>query len=225
MQRRKARPQRERHVGVAAIKRVAERCLHVGPPRDKRVTGRLGALGADTRRRLLRDLGKVGGVPPCRCRRRLVVQPRPRIGAQGLKHPVAARGLAVGLHHRVLAERDEQLEHIRLRQSVPAADLLGVLEPEDALEHRQPPEQLPLGRPQQRVAGFDRRIQRAAAEHCQALVEALRDRPRRQRPQPGGGQLERQRQPVQPPADPPHRLHLGTPQAPTRPRRPRALHE
>ena len=76
----------------------------------------------------------------------------------------------------MLGQRDEQVEHGVAVESVVAADLFGVLEPERPGEHRQPPEQLLLVGGQQRVAGLDRRLQRAAAaEHAE--------------PRPGAGRL------------------------------------
>jgi hypothetical protein len=176
VERREAGRQLERHIGVAAAEREVEGSVQVGAPVDERFSGRLGALGADTRRRVRGQVRQPGGMPPRGGGRRRLVESRPSVGAQGLQHPEAARRLAFGLDHRVLRERDEQLEHPLLGQPVPRRDPLGVLEIEGPLEHGQPPEQLLLGRCQQRVAGLDRGIQRAAAEHGQTLVEAIGDR-------------------------------------------------
>jgi hypothetical protein len=78
------------------------------------------------------------------------------------------------------------------------ADVLGVLEPERPGEDREPPEQLLLVLGQQRVARVNRRLQSAPApEDAEAPLEALGDRGGRERPQPAGGQFDRQRQTVE----------------------------
>ena len=172
-----------------------------------------------------RELGEVRGVTARGRLRRALVEPRAAMVAQRLEHPEAPRRAALGLDHRVLRQRDEQVEHGVAVEPVAAADVLGVLEPERPGEHRQPPEQLLLVGGQQRVAGLDRRLERAAAaEHAEAVRRAaLGDRGGRQRAHARGGELDRQRQAVDPAADPGDRVALGGVGDPVGPRRGGAL--
>jgi hypothetical protein len=75
------------------------------------------------------------------------------------------------------------------------------------------------------VAGFDRRVERAPSEHRQPVVEALGDRAGGQRAQAARGELQRERQPVEPAADRRHRLLLPRRGPPAGPRRGGALLE
>ena len=98
-------------------------------------------------------------------------------------------------------ERHQQLEHVLPREAVAGRHGLSVLELEAAREDRQAAVELLLSAREQGVAGLDRGVERAAAEHREALVEPLGDRGRRQRAQAAGGELEREREPAEPPAD------------------------
>ncbi len=151
-----------------------------------------------------------------------LLQPLQRELADRLQHPVP--GLAVErlllpqqalLDQRLDAVQDHQVERrqrdrrgARARR-IAGTDRLGGLQgaaPEDG----QPPEQRLLVRRQQVVAPGDgvaqgplagRQVARAAGQQRQPALHPLEHRPRRQRPDAGGGQLDRQRQPVQPLAD------------------------
>ena len=90
------------------------------------------------------------------------------------------------------------------------ADGLDVGERAAAGEDRHAPEQPLLRLGEERVAPVDRgaqrllplgRVARAGGEHVERVVEPLEQRFRRQEPQPGGGELERERQAVEAPAD------------------------
>ena len=79
-----------------------------------------------------------------------------------------------------------------------------------AREHREPREQDALGLGEERVAPVERRakrllparkIARAACEHVERLFEPLHHPRRRQQLAARGGELDRERQPVEPPAD------------------------
>jgi len=91
-----------------------------------------------------------------------------------------------------------------------AADGRGRRQVEAAGEDAQAGEQRPLAPVQQTVAPGDRgshgpeplrQIARAAGQQGQAPVEPGQERPRRQQIEPGRGELDRQRQAVQPPDD------------------------
>jgi hypothetical protein len=70
------------------------------------------------------------------------------------------------------------------------------------------------------VAGLDRRLQRAAAaEHAEPALEPLGDRGGRQRAQPGRGELDGERQAVDPAAYGRDRVALGGVGDPVRARR------
>ena len=101
---------------------------------------------------------------------------------------------------------DERLQRVE----VGAADLLRGLQRAAAAEDRKPGEELLLPFVEQLVAPLDRaaeralalgQVSRAAGEEPQPLLEPLEDLRRRERLHARGGQLERERQVVEPPAD------------------------
>ena len=75
----------------------------------------------------------------------------------------SAIACVVGVDHRLVDERDEQVEHVDGLDVASGADALGRVEREAAGEHREPPEQRPLALGQQVVAPVDRRLQRLLA--------------------------------------------------------------
>src|SRR5580765_753527 len=112
---------------------------------------------------------------------------------------------------RLLDEPCEQERDFVAIEAVSGADLLGGLQREAPREGREPPQQdLLLGR-EQLVAPVERRLERllarrrgaaARSEESEAVVEAAGQRGRSERVHTGGRELERQREPVQPVADP-----------------------
>ena len=99
----------------------------------------------------------------------------------------------------------------------PAHDRLGGVERPAAREDRQPPEQRPLRLGQQPVAPVDQAAQRlvprerrpaAAGQQAEAVVEPRGDLLDGERPHARGGQLDRQRDAVQPLADLGHRRRV-----------------
>ena len=130
----------------------------------------------------------------------LLARPRElleRVLPQRLEHPVAP---AVGAHK---APVDESFQRVKLG----VADGLRGLKRAAAGEHRQPGEQPLLLLVEQPVAPVDRRLQRAlaprrvarpAGKHRQAALEPIEDLGRREDLGSGGGELDRERQPVEP---------------------------
>ncbi len=109
------------------------------------------------------------------------------------------------VHQR--ADQPGDVEHLDIVQ---AADRLGRVEIEALRERRQPPQQRALRVVEQRIGPVDGRPQRLlarqggpapAGEQAEALVEAVEQAVQGQGAQPGGGELDGQRQPVQPAAD------------------------
>ena len=126
-----------------------------------------------------------------------------------------------GDHQRLVDQRSEQVEHPLALDSLAGADLLGRLEGKAAGEHRQAAKQRSLVVGEQLVAPVDRGAQglkpgqgraRPAGQEAEAIREAGCDLLDREHPHPGGGELDRQRQPVE----------LGADLQPPR-RRPRSL--
>ncbi len=111
--------------------------------------------------------------------------------------------LAGAHHERAVHQRLQRVEHV-------AGHLLGGLQRPAAGEHRQVRERAPLALVQQVVAPLDRRPQRAlalgrvaraAGQQVEPAAEALEDRRRGEQPRAGGGELDGERQAVEPPAD------------------------
>ena len=138
--------------------------------------------------------------------------------AQGLRQPVPGHALAVlGDQHRLVAQRGQQPQHVAGGQPVIGADALGRVQLEPAGEHRQPRPQQPFGPAAQLIAPLDRGPQRllpgrvgaaAPGQQAQPVAQPLIDLLRGQHRQPRRGQLDGQRQPLQPAADPGHRRHV-----------------
>ena len=221
-----ARGKVEREVGLPVGDRPAGRGVDVPVVRHQRVADGLRSAPVHFARDRDRKLGVVPGVTARGGLCRPVVEPRAPVVAQRFQHPEAPRRAALRLNHRVLRQRDEQVQHRVMIQPVSTADLLGVLEAERPGEDRQPPEQLLLVRGQQRVAGLDRRLERTApAEDAEAVLEPLGDRGRRKRAHARGGKLNRERQAIDPVADLGDGVALGGVGDPVRPCRGGALHE
>ena len=117
----------------------------------------------------------------------------------------ASGSAAPGTTQRALGERGEPVEHV-----VDAADGGGGLLGRARLEHGEPARERALVVVEQAPAPVDHRAQRAVArqrgaaaagEQPEAVVEARGELLDGHRPQPRGGQLDRQRQAVEPPAD------------------------
>ena len=126
-----------------------------------------------------------------------------RVLADGGEQVVA---LAVHLEQRLVREPAQQVEHLARRDAAERGDLFGRGQGESADEDREPAEHRPFlaveqlirpveGGAQRLVAG--RRRPGAAGQHAEHVVEPPRELPDRQHPHPGGGQLDRQRQPVE----------------------------
>ena len=131
--------------------------------------------------------------------------------ADRLEHPEARLAVGVLAEAQQQALLDERVEVFEgVARAVRVADGRGRLEPEAADEHGQAPKQRLLALEQQVVAPGDRvaqralalvGVQRAAGQQGQALVEAAQERLRRERAHPRCGQLDRERQAVEPAAD------------------------
>ena len=134
------------------------------------------------------------------------------VGVGCLVEPLE-RELADRLQHRVarlLAAEQVLVEQRAERVDFGAADGLGRLERAAAREHREAREQLLLALVEQVVAPGDRRakgslalggVARTAGQQRQPLLEPFEQRRRRQHLHARRGQLDRQRQPVEPRAD------------------------
>ena len=131
--------------------------------------------------------------------------------ADGLQQPVAqGRPGWLGHDQALVHQRTEQVGDVEQLDVTEAADRFGGVQIEGLGEHRQAPQQQLLGAVEQRIGPVDGRLQgllprqRGAAspgEQTETLVEAVGEAGERQRAQPGGGELDGQRQPVQPLAD------------------------
>ncbi|MGW0949591.1 hypothetical protein ACWD4O_44665 [Streptomyces sp. NPDC002623] len=133
--------------------------------------------------------------------------------ADGLQQPVARPALAFGDEDDGLGDQTiEEIEDVCAGDPVhaglgdPCADALGRLQAEAAGEHRQPVPQQPLGGRAQLMAPVDECPQgplpgaggaAAAGEQGEAVLQTVRHLFDGERAQPGGGQLDRQRQPVE----------------------------
>ena len=134
-----------------------------------------------------------------------------RVLADRLEHPEARLAVGVLAQPQQQALLDERVEVFEgVARAVRVADGRGRLEPEAADEDGQAPEQRLLPLEQQVVAPGDRVAQRplalvgvlgAAGQQGQPLVEPAQERLRRERAHPRRGQLDRERQAVEPAAD------------------------
>jgi hypothetical protein len=142
-------------------------------------------------------------------------QPVGGILADRLQEPVA--GLAVALlgdDQRLVHQAPQAAQQVAAGEGAAVGDRPRRLQAEAAGEHGEPPQDDPVTLGQQVVAPLDRRRQGLVAggdtpgtpdQQREPVVEPGRDLPRGERPQPGGGQLEGQRDPVQAPAHRPDR--------------------
>jgi hypothetical protein len=130
---------------------------------------------------------------------------------QRAEQPVPGRVRAVTQDHGLVDEAHKRGDDLLAGQLAVRAHVLGAADVERPGEHRQPLPQRPLGRAAQLVAPVDRGAQRlvpwagAAAADCQrpdAGLQLARQFRQRQRAQPDGGELDRERYAVQPPAQP-----------------------
>ena len=141
--------------------------------------------------------------------------------AQGLRQPVPGHARAMlGGQDRLAGQRGQQVQHLSGGQPVIGADALGRVQLEPAGEHRQPRPQQPLRLAAQLITPLDRGPQRllpgraraaAPGQQAQPVAQPGVDLLRGQHPGLRRGQLDGQRQPVQPAADPGHRrtVRLG----------------
>ena len=137
-------------------------------------------------------------------RRRPRTARRRRRGSSRASPAGSGRRALPAAHEQALG--DEAVERVEAG----AGDRLGRLDRRAAREHREAREARLLVVAEQLVAPVDRRAQRllaggrvagAGAERAERGVQALGDLGGRQQPAAGGGQLDRQRQPVDAPAD------------------------
>ena len=114
-------------------------------------------------------------------------------------------------HHRLVHQADQGRHDVIAAQGAARADLLGGRDAERAGEDRQPGPQQPLGGRAQVVAPLGRRAEgllvrqgdpAPAGEHQEAVLKPAGQGPQRGGPQLNGGQLDRQRDAVKPPAQP-----------------------
>ncbi len=134
-----------------------------------------------------------------------------RVHAHRLQEAVAPSPVTVlDRDERLLGEARETVGDLGGVEAVLGADVLGCLELEASREDRKPAEEDLLVRLEQLVAPLERRSQRllssrrpmaAASEQAETVVEPLRDRRRAERSDAPCGQLERERQPIEPKAD------------------------
>jgi hypothetical protein len=127
---------------------------------------------------------------------------------QGLQHAVAhAGGPVVGEHERLVDEAADEVGHVAGGDGARVcAHDLGRVQRRPTAERRQPPEHDLFGRLEEVVAPVDQAAQRllagldpaaAAGEEREAVVEASGDVDERERAQPGRGELDGERQPVE----------------------------
>ena len=150
-------------------------------------------------------------------------QPGGRVLPDGLQQPVPARaGTGVTeLDQALVHQRTQMTQHLPGRHIRARGDRLGAGQAEPPSEGRQPGQHRPLGAGQQLPRPVHHGPQRLlprqpgprpAGQQREPLIEPGLQLARRHDPQPGRGQLDRQRDPIQPPADPPgHRGGLLVP--------------
>ena len=141
-------------------------------------------------------------------------EPVPGVLLDRAEHPVARCAVALGEQQRFLGQRGEQLEHLLLLDPVAGADPLGRFQARPAGEHREPAQDHPFGVGEQLPAPVDHRAQRpvprqrgtaTAGQQAEPVVETVGELIEGHGAQPGRGQFDRQRHPVQRPADARHR--------------------
>ena len=118
--------------------------------------------------------------------------------------------LQLNLHQRLGDELRQQVEDLELVDSRASAHCLGCLQRPASCEHGQPTEHDSLGLGEQIVAPVEQGPQGLMARHCrptpcgeqaEAIVQVVGNLLGRQRRDPRRRQLDRQRNPVQPPTD------------------------
>jgi hypothetical protein len=131
-----------------------------------------------------------------------------------LQHPVA--GLPITPRHddeRLVHQAREQVEDLDLFDPVAGANLLRRIQSPTPSEHREPAKENPLPLREEVVAPVYSRPERpvtgnggpVAPQEAKAIVEPLQDLTHGEHPNPGGGELDGERQPVEPRAQIRHR--------------------
>jgi hypothetical protein len=150
-------------------------------------------------------VGTAGSVPL-----RGLGQALQRVLADGVEQVVpCVAGIVIHAQQRLVGEPGQQLEHALWADAAPGSDLLGRGQREAAREHCQPAEGhafvlvqqvvAPVeGRPQRLVAARGRA--RATGQHGEKVAQVPGQLTDGQHPHLGRGQLDRQRQAVEPPA-------------------------
>ncbi len=166
----------------------------------------------------LRGFGEFGEVLEMRTAREIrfpcLREPVPGVLPDRADHPVARCAVALGEHQRLLGQRGQQLEHLLRLDRVARADPFGRFQARPAGEHREPAQDHPFGVGEQPPAPVDHRAQRpvmwqrstaTAGQQAEPIVEPAGELIEGHGAQPGRGQFDRQRHPVQRPADAHHR--------------------
>ena len=132
-------------------------------------------------------------------------------GRNRFEKPVArSRPVRLGLHQRSIHQAHQEIEHLDCRQRIVRAHCLGGVQAERSSKDRQPDEQQAFRVGQQVIAPLDRCFERPlsgnggawpAGEKHEPLGEALSDFGRMEHPRPGGCQLDREGDAVEPAAD------------------------
>ena len=165
----------------------------------------------------VRGLGESGEVGEMRMARQVrfprLREPVPGVFLDRVEHPVARCAVLVGAQQRFLGQRGEQLEHFPPLDRITAADLLGRVQARSAGEHREPAQDQPFGVGEQLPAPVDHRAQRpvmrqrgaaAAGQQAEPVVEPVGELIKGHGAQPGCGEFDGQRYPVERPADARH---------------------
>ena len=142
-------------------------------------------------------------------------QPLPGIHPDRLQQPVAGPAVALDdLQQRLLGQCGDQVKHVVAVDAVPAHHRLGSIQFKRPGKHRQPRQRQPLHVVEQVVAPVQGGLQRSltcrrpphpAGQQPEPVRQPGRDLARRQHPHPRRRQLDRQRDPIQTPADLGHR--------------------
>lgn len=139
-------------------------------------------------------------------------QLRARVLAHRLQQVIARRPAIYLLdqHQGFIHQARQQIQHILLVDPIPSAYRLRGVECPPAGKGREPAQQRALAAREQVIAPIDQRALRllarqrrpaATSEQAEAVVEPLRHLLHRHRTHPGRGQLQRQRNAIQPAAD------------------------
>ena len=129
--------------------------------------------------------------------------------ASDFEQPESARAW-FGLQQRLVHQGGEQVENVEALDAVAGAHLPGGFEAETAGEHRQATQQRPLAVGEQVVAPLDHRLKRRLTgrhrpgvprQQAEIIPERRRDLGHGEHVDPGGGQLDGERDPVESLAD------------------------